>query len=152
MKKLILIIPLLCCVLMVNGQTKKVKERDILGTWRLVIDLDAEDIEDELDEDDGFLARVMVQSVAGIVEGILDAIEIELEFRDDNEVRVLVDAFGATEIEYTDWHINRRGELVIGDTDSFHHDDDYWLFDGDILVAHDHHDDMEPRVYLVNID
>ena len=152
MKRILIIIPLIAFVVTASAQSRKVKEKDIIGTWKLVIDIDSEDLRDEIDEEDSFFGRIVLQSVAGLIDGILDGIDIELEFMKNNEVKVYVNAFGAEEVEYTDWHINRRGELLIGDTDSFQHDDDYWVFDGDVLVAYDDDNDIDSEVYLVNID
>lgn len=153
MKNILLLTSLMLFVVSIQAQPRKVKERELEGRWKLVIDIDSEDFEDELDEEDGYFARLALQSVGGFVDGVLDAIDIEFEFMRNNEVKVIVSAFGNEDIEYSDWRINRRGELLIGDTDSFSSDDDdYWMFDGDLLVAYDDDDGMKSQVYMVNID
>lgn len=156
MKKLLIIVPLLFLVVFANNaQGKKVKERDVLGTWRLVIDVDMEELEDDIEDEDNPFARVVMRSVSGLVDGILDNLDIYFEFRDNGRLKVTVDAFGVDEVEYSEWYINRRGELIIEDTDSFNtDDDDYWMFDGDLLVAYDDDGSMDDdaRVYLVNVD
>jgi hypothetical protein len=154
MKKLILIIPLLFTFVFVNAQYRKVKEKDVIGTWRLVIDIDMDKIEDEVDEDDNAFARIVVRSVSGLVDGILDNLDIYMEFRENGRLKVMVDAFGVEEVEYTEWSINRRGELIIEDSDSFNTDNEHWMFDGDLLVAYDDHGDLDDdaKVYLVNVD
>ncbi|MFY0652673.1 MAG: hypothetical protein JXQ96_11595 [Cyclobacteriaceae bacterium] len=154
MKKIILIIPmLLFIVLSVNAQTKKVKEKDLKGEWKLVIDIDKDDITDELDEEDNVFARLIVKSVAGIVDGVLDEIDIRFEFQSNQRLKITVNAFGEEDVEYSNWKINKRGELIIEDSDSFDSDDDYWLFQGDVLVAYDEDDDKPSKeVYLVNMD
>lgn len=155
MKKLIFIIPLLFIVVFANAQSRKVKERDLKGTWKLNIDIDMDDIEDELEDEDNVFARIVLKSVSGLVDGILDELDIYFEFQDDGRLKVMVNGFGADEVEYSKWYINRRGELIIEDTDSFNTDrDDYWKFDGSILVAYDEDGrvDDDARVYLVNVD
>jgi hypothetical protein len=154
MKKLILIIPLLFAFGFVNAQYKKVKEKDVIGTWRLVIDVDMEKIEDEIDDEDNAFARIVIRSVSGLVDGILDNLDIYFEFKEGGRLKVMVDAFGVDDVEYTEWSINRRGELIIEDTDSFQSDDEYWMFDGDLLVAYGDGGeiDNDAKVYLVNVD
>jgi len=155
MKKLILIVPLLFVVVFANAQNRKVKERDLIGTWRLVIDIDMDKIEDEMDEEDNVFARIVLRSVSGLVDGILDEIDIYFEFQDSGRLKVMVEVFGEDEVEYSEWYINRRGELIIEDTDSFNtSDDDYWMFEGELLVAYDDDGELDDdaRVYLVNVD
>ena len=133
----------------------KVREKDIAGkTWKLKIDIDDE-LQDEIDDDDSAFERLIIKSVSGFVDGILDGIDIYFEFQDDNELKITVDAFGDTEVEYTNWYINRDGALVIDDTDHFESDDEIWLFVDDVLVAFDKDwdGDLEDRsVYLVEME
>lgn len=153
MKKLLLIAPMLVLMLAANAQTRKVKEKDLKGTWKLVIDIDKEDIVDEMDEDDNVFARILVKSVVGFVDDILEEIDIWFEFQPNNELKITVNALGEEEVEYTEWRINNKGQLIIEDTDSFESDDEYWLFEGDVLVAFDKDDNKpEKQVYLVNMD
>lgn len=156
MKKLLLIIPMLFAVVFVNNaQGKKVKEKDIIGTWRLVIDVDMDELEDELEDEDNPFARIVMRSVSGLVDGILDNLDIYFEFKANGRLKVSVDAFGMDEQEYSEWRINRRGELIIDSTDTFDtDDDDYWMFEGNLLVAYDDNGsvDEDARVYLVNVD
>ncbi|MEQ9288911.1 MAG: hypothetical protein RIG77_18455 [Cyclobacteriaceae bacterium] len=153
MKKLLLIAPMLVLMLAANAQTRKVKEKDLKGTWKLVIDIDKEDIVDEMDEDDNVFARILVKSVVGFVDDILEEIDIWFEFQPNNELKITVNALGEEEVEYTEWRINNKGQLIIEDTDSFESDDEYWMFEGDVLVAFDKDDNKpEKQVYLVNMD
>lgn len=153
MKKLLLIVPMLVLMLAANAQTRKVKEKDLKGTWKLVIDIDKEDIVDEMDEDDNVFARILVKSVVGFVDDILEEIDIWFEFQPNKELKITVNALGEEEVEYTEWRINNRGQLIIEDNDSFDSDDEYWMFEGDVLVAFDKDDNKpEKQVYLVNMD
>jgi len=133
---------------------KKLKYSDLEGKkWKLTIDI-AEEIEEELDESDSFFERLVIKSVSGLVDNILDEIDIYFEFEKDNELKVTVYAFGDREVEYTEWWINKDGALVIDDTDNFksRHNSKWYLVD-DIIVAYDSDDrDMrDANVYLVDV-
>lgn len=151
MKKLItLSLALLCCVA-VEAQNK-VKEKDLIGEWQLIIDLD--EVEEEIDrelEDEHWLASRFAKSISNFALNIVEEIDIKMDFREDGEVRIEVDAFGAREVEYSEWYINRDGELVIEDDDNdrgrrsrnrsrsvhFSDDHDVWMMDGNKLFAYD---------------
>ena len=153
MKKLILIIPMLFLVLFVNAQKKKVKERDLDGVWKLIIKIDKEEVVDELDDEDNIFAKIIAKSVVGIVDDVLNEIDIRFEFKSNNRLKVTINAFGEEEVEYSAWKINSKGQLILEDVDSFDSEKDYWLFEGDILVAYDNDDDdPSENIYLVNMD
>ena len=132
---------------------QKVKEKDILGTWKLVIDIE-EEMEDEAEDADTMLEEVFIKAISGFVGGILEDIEIYFEFQPDNDLKITVNAYDETETEYGKWFINRRGYLEledIGDDDNFniHTDDDEWrLIDG-ILVNEDYEEDR--NVYMAKV-
>lgn len=148
-----MIIPLMFLVLFANAQKKKVKERDLDGVWKLVIDIDKEEIADELDDEDNIFARIIAKSVIGIVDDVLDEIDIRFEFKSNNRLKVTVNAFGEEEVDYSTWKINKKGQLIIEEVDNFDSEEDYWLFEGDILVAYDDDgDEPSENVYLVNMN
>ena len=139
-----------------------VKEKDVLGEWKMVIDVDMDEIERDL-EDENWLARKIAGSVTGLVSDILDEIDIHMDFRDNGEVKIMVEAFGEREVEYAEWDINRDGELMIFDEDerrwknrhvSFGSDDDVWLMDdGKIYQFEGTRDRLERgNVYLQRVD
>jgi len=116
---------------------QSVKEKDVLGEWEMVIDVDMDELERDL-EDENWLARKIAGSVTGLVSDILDEIDIHMDFRDNGEVKIMVEAFGEREVEYAEWDINKDGELMIFDEDerrwknrhvNFGSDDDIWLMD-----------------------
>lgn len=127
----------------------KVKEKDIIGQWDLIIDLD--EIEEEIErdlEDEHWLASRFAKSISNFALDIVSEIDIRMDFRENGEVKISVDAFGARETEYAEWYINRDGELVIDEDDrgrrrsrgrsfNFGDDNDVWMMDGDRLVAFD---------------
>ncbi|MCE7992205.1 MAG: hypothetical protein HEP71_09505 [Roseivirga sp.] len=125
----------------------EVKEKDIIGQWDLIIDLD--EIEDEIErdlEDENWLAARFAKSISNFALDIVGEIDIRMDFREDGEVKISVNAFGARETEYAEWYINRDGELVIEDDDNRRRrdrrinigdDDDVWLMKGDKLVSYE---------------
>lgn len=136
-------------------QAQKVKEKDVIGTWKLVIDIE-EEMEDEADEADTMLEEVIIKAVSGFVGGILEDIEIYFEFQKDNDVKVTVHAYDDTDTGTGTWYINRKGYLVIEDIDGDKNDinisteDDEWkLIDG-ILVSEEHEKDR--NVYMTKVD
>lgn len=139
-----------------------VKEKDLLGEWKMVIDVDMDEVEREL-ENENWLARKIASSVTGLVTDIIEEIDIHMDFRDNGEVKIMVHAFDEREVEYAQWEISRRGELMIFDEDNdrwksthinFGQDDeDVWMMDGDrIYQFEDHRGRLERRqVYLERV-
>lgn len=157
MKKFTLIITALVLSLSLQAQ-KSIKERDILGEWKLIIDIDKNEIMEEIEEDDDvpFFGEWIAESVLGLVSNVLDDLEIYFDFRKDGQVKVVAEIFGEREVEYSEWYINGDGELVIGETDIFDNDDDVWLMEGGRLVSYEHRKryrrDDAAEVYMIRIN
>ncbi|MFY0606947.1 MAG: hypothetical protein JXR10_09535 [Cyclobacteriaceae bacterium] len=137
-----------------NAQTK-VTEKFLLGTWDLTIDIDEElkEMEDEARETESLFESVILNTVSGAVSGLLNRLDISLEFRKGGEVKVVVEAFGERETEYTEWSIDSRGRLHIEDSDSFSTDlSDLWMRDGNVLVLINEDDDDKTEVYMRKVD
>ena len=154
MKRTITLFVFAFCVAFVSD-AQKVKERDIIGTWKLVIDIE-EEMEEEAEDADTMLEEVFIKAISGFVGGIMEDIEIYFEFQADNDLKITVNAYDETETERGSWYINKRGYLVIDDIedddDDFHisSDDDEWkLIDG-ILVSNEHEDDR--TVYMTKVE
>lgn len=120
---------------------KKVKEKDLIGEWELVIDIDMEDIEEELEEEENWLARSFAKSVSSFALDIVESIDIEFEFRKNGDLRIDIEVMGEREVEYAEWYINRDGELVIeaeDDRDQIKIDDiDVFMMKDGKLVAYE---------------
>ncbi|WP_425391167.1 hypothetical protein [Ekhidna sp.] len=136
-------------------EAQKVTKKDIVGTWKLVIDIE-EEMEEEAEEADSMLEEVFIKAISGFVGGIMEDIEIYFEFQADNDVKITVLAYDEKETERGTWYINKRGYLVIenidDDDDDFNisADDDEWkLIDG-ILVSDEHEKDR--TVYMTRVD
>lgn len=119
---------------------QKVKEKDIIGPWQLVIDIDREDIEREIEEEENWLARSFAKSVSSFALDIVESIDVEFEFRKNGDLRIEVNVMGEREVEYAEWYINGDGELVIEDEGDNHvhiDDVDVFMMDDGKLVAYE---------------
>jgi hypothetical protein len=112
MKKLIALSLMMSMSLGLMAQ-KKVKEKDLIGEWELVIDIDMKDIEEELEEEENWLARSFAKSVSSFALDIVESINVDFEFRENGDVRIDVEVMGEREVEYAEWYINKDGELII---------------------------------------
>lgn len=133
----------------------KVSSKELMGNWKLIIDLDEEfeKAKEDMEDEDSFIGEIVLSSVSGLVSGVLDQIEIYMDFQPDGEVRVIVEAFGEREIEYSEWSIDKKGRLFISDTKSFSTDDsDYWLMEDGVLLLFEDDDRRTENVYMVNLD
>ena len=128
---------------LVNAQSR-VRTKDLRGTWKLEISLD--------EEAESATERVILNAV----DGLLDEIDIYMEFRKNNELKVTVDVFGEEEVEYSEWHINEAGELLIGDSEHFQTDDSVWMFVGDHLESFEYKNgkriNEDENVYLRKVN
>ena len=138
-----------------STQAQKVEEDDVLGTWKMVIEIEDE-LDKEADEADTILEEILIKSVSGFVAGVMNNIEIYFEFEEKGKVVVTVNAYDEIEEDEGTWYINMRGYLVVEDIDddddnfSISADDDEWkLIDG-LLVSDEHEDDH--NVYLTKVD
>lgn len=151
---------LLACLFLVpvlaSGQ-KKVKENDIIGTWKLVILIDDDEDEDDedyenRDVDESFLGHVLSSGIKALVFNIIDDIDVRFEFHKDGTLEVY--AMGEREDDETRWYINSAGELVINDDDDRDRDDDdIWLLKDGKLQAYERRGSKlkEKDVYLEKI-
>ena len=106
----------------------RVYAKDLEGTtWKMVFDLKK--------EADSVFERIALNAV----DGFMDEIDIRFEFQKNQKLIVDVNAFGDNEEqEESTWSVNDKGQLWLGETDSFSADDDtVFLRDGDNLVAYE---------------
>lgn len=114
----------------------KVKERNIKGEWKMIIDIDLDQVEEDMEEDSWF-SYMISGAVTGVVENVLDEIDIKMKFMDEGKLKITVVAFGDEEIEYGEWYINNEGQLVIIDDDDDNDgDDEVWMLEGEDLVSY----------------
>ena len=141
MKKLTTTLLLVMVCASLSAQSK-VREKDILGEWDLVIDLKEvrDEVEEELEEEESWLARRFASGISSFAMDIVEKIDIKFDFRKDGEVKLSINIVGEREVEYLDWSINDDGQLIIEDKDhdrrddrrstnsfDFSDDDDVWM-------------------------
>ena len=154
MKKITLLIALTVLTLSTTQAQDRMTEGDIVGSWKMIIDLDQviDEIEEEADDAETLLAQVILESVSGIVEGVMDNVDIYMDFERGGRVTVIAEVFDDLDDEDdTDWYI-KYNRLYIEDNDSFDSDDDdYWVLKDGVLYLEDD-DDNEVSIYMVRVD
>ena len=141
MKKL----ALLCIIALLSSSfvsaQSKVKDRDVLGEWKLHVDLQKE-IQDK-DSDLNFLEKALVGAVSGIVTTAMNHVDIRFDFKRNNEVILKIHNKDEdkTETEILKWFINKQGQLEINDLDNDHvnvqHDGAWMLLDKQLVAVED---------------
>ena len=134
---------------LMNAQSK-VKDRDVLGEWKLHVDLQKE-IQDK-DSDLNFLEKALVGAVSGIVTTAMNHVDIRFDFKRNNEVILKIHNKDEdkTETEILKWFINKQGQLEINDLDNDHinvqHDGAWMLLDKQLVAVED--GKVKQAVYL----
>ena len=134
---------------LMNAQSK-VKDRDVLGEWKLHVDLQKE-IQDK-DSDLNFLEKALVGAVSGIVTTAMNHVDIRFDFKRNNEVILKIHNkdVDKTETEILKWFINKQGQLEIDDLDNDHvnvqHDGAWMLLDKQLVAVED--GKVKQAVYL----
>lgn len=130
--KRIALITLVGLMMVVFAQAQsKVTKSDLRGEWKMVFDFDEKDLEEGI-EDSFWIGSIFSGPLSGFVMDILDEIDIQMEFLDGGKLKITVDAFGEKEVEYEEWILTSKGELLIGDDD----DDEVWLLEADKLYQY----------------
>lgn len=156
MKKITLLLALSILIIPPTLAQDRISESDILGTWKMIIDMEEvlEEIEEEADESETLLAQVLLESVSGIIEGVMDRIDIYIEFERGGDASIRVNAFDATsdDDDDTEWYI-KNGRLYIEETDNFNSDNDgYWVMRDDVLYFEDYDGDNDVTIYMVRME
>lgn len=132
---------------LMNAQSK-VKDRDVLGEWKLHLDLQKE-IQDK-DSDLNFLEKALVGAVSGIVTTAMNHVDIRFDFKRNNEVILKIHNKDEDKTEILKWFINKQGQLEINDLDNDHvnvqHDGAWMLLDKQLVAVED--GKVKQAVYL----
>ncbi|HEX9649613.1 MAG TPA: hypothetical protein VGA21_03560 [Cyclobacteriaceae bacterium] len=160
MKTRILTLIALFILPILGHSQKKLTDKDITGTWKLVIVMeedneDNEDDEDYIDRevDESFLGHVISSGVKALVANIMEEIDIRFEFLKNGRLEIY--AMGEREDENDNrWFINSKGELIITEEGDQYDEDEIWLMKDDKLVAFKRRGTKlkEKNVYLERID
>jgi hypothetical protein len=132
---------------LMNAQSK-VKDRDVLGEWKLHVDLQKE-IQDK-DSDLNFLEKALVGAVSGIVTTAMNHVDIRFDFKRNNEVILKIHNKDEDKTEILKWFINKQGQLEIDDLDNDHvnvqHDGAWMLLDKQLVAVE--YGKVKQAVYL----
>jgi hypothetical protein len=138
---------------------EKLTDKKLIGTWKLEIDIEdaMQEAEEEMEEEGNLLGEIILSGVSGMVEGIMDNIDIYFEFKKGGDVIIYVNSFDESdEEEISTWYINKKGHLIIEGTESNKvniEDSDYWiLMDGLLWSVDQNTEEMEENVYMVKIE
>lgn len=140
--------------LLYQERLKKVTEKQLLGRWQLVIEVE-ELIEEETTEENE-LVQSFLTGVGSLVQRIIDKIDIQFEFYEDNTVDIFIHSNNITndvepEIERLRWEINKQGELMIEDIDKNDRinlsGDGVWMLQNGKLV-HIEDGEVKPQIYM----
>jgi len=153
MKKLTTLALMSALTLSVAFGQSKLTEKDLLGTWKVVVELDevVAELDKEAKNSDNLLAEVILKSVSGVIEGVMDRINIYMEFERAGKAKVMVNAFDEKEDdEITTWTI-KDNKLVIDGTDNFKSSrKGSWVYRDGVLFLEDN-DSEKAKVYMVRM-
>lgn len=150
MKRNLLLLLLVGLVFSVSYSQTKVTEKDLKGEWKMIIDIDEDEIDEELDGVGPF-GRIIARSVSGFVLNLMEKIDIRFTFLKNHRLRIEIKIFNEREVEYSDWYINSHGELLIGEDPD---DDEVWMMNKNRLVSYkNRHGRLRERdIYMVRVD
>jgi hypothetical protein len=155
MKTMIIIFTLIAFTLVEVQAQNKLTEKDVTGSWRLVIDVSEEmdELRDEMDDTESLFGQVIKKSVSGFVEGLLNNIEIYMDFLPNGEVEVTSIAFDKEDRDFSTWKIVGN-KLYISDSDNFQvENDSYWIMEhNSILISVSEDGNNNKNVYLRKIE
>lgn len=138
----------------VSAPAEKMSERTVLGKWKMVIEMDevVAELDKKAKESETVFEEAIVKMVSGVMEGVMDRVNIYLEFKSNGTAYVYVDAFDEeAEREETNWYV-KGNRLYVEDTDNFESNmKGYWEYKDGVLVL-ENDDDDNVSVYMVRID
>ena len=140
---------LFATVILAQGRAK---EKDVLGTWKLNIDI--KEAIDEESEDMSFFEGMMAKAVSGMVEDIMDEIHITFDFRRNNVayLTVVTDLDEKeTETEELHWQMDKDGRIFIDDIDNDNvqiQNDGYWVLSNGKLMAYEKDGTREKNAWM----
>ncbi len=128
-----------------NLVTKKTKERDIIGKWKLHLDISkAVDKETEGEDDWG---TVFARGIVNMVDDLVEEIDITFNFQKNNILIVTHDSDFDHQEKSTEryhWKINKDGHIITSSIKNKHFsvsDDDGWVLKKDKLTPVDNDDE-----------
>lgn len=135
-----------------NAVAQKFNEKELMGSWDMVIDIDA--AMNDAKKDLNLFEKMIVSSVSGFVDQVLELVDITIEFKPKGKALLKVDGPDVEEKETTElsWQINANGDLIIDDyeSDQAHVNmDNVWRLEGDRLQSYEPDGTKETAVYMI---
>jgi hypothetical protein len=135
-----------------SALAQKINEKELMGSWNMIIDLDA--AMKDAKKDLNLFEKMIVSSVSGFVDQVLEMVDITIEFKPKGKALLKVDGPDVEDKETTalSWQINANGDLIIDDyeSDQAHVNmDNIWRLEGDRLQSYEPDGTKETAVYMV---
>ncbi len=151
MKRIVLVLGLFSVMFTTQvAAQQRLNRKHLEGTWKMVIDLKEAESEVEGEEDEA-----MARMILGAVDGLLSGVDIWVEFRDENRLKIIVDAYGDREEEWGTYHIE-DGRLYLDGEDHFSSDDTVWMRHRGRLQAYETNEDgdleKKDAIYMERLD
>ncbi|MEQ6123063.1 hypothetical protein AAON49_02540 [Pseudotenacibaculum sp. MALMAid0570] len=132
----------------------KVKERDIIGQWKLHLDLSKE-IEENEDSDDSF-GKAFARGILKTVNELVNDAEITFDFKRNHTLEITQQLVDDDEVEtkkYT-WRIDKKGRLItsqINDDNLQLNNDNKWMLKKGKLVSVDRNKKIKDNVWMERV-
>lgn len=128
----------------------RVTEARLLGEWRMMINVEDE-IRKEADEE-GFLTKMFLNGISGMVQGILDDIDIQMTFKKDGVLELVALYDGEVDdVETLSWRIDENGRLYIDDFKNERvsiENDGYWMWENGRLISFEEDGTRNENVWM----
>lgn len=143
----------LCSAALAPGKTK---EKDVLGKWKLHLNI-GDKIKEETKDEEG-LGRAFARGIGELVDEIISEVDITFEFKKNNVLIVTSDSDwdddDEVETEKYRWSIDKDGKIQTSslDDDRIKFDDhDGWILKNGKLYSVDEGKKVETAVWLEKI-
>ena len=135
-----------------NALAQKINEKELMGSWNMIIDLDA--AMKDAKKDLNLFEKMIVSSVSGFVDQVLEMVDITIEFKPKGKALLKVDGPDVENKETSElsWHFDANGALIIDDyaSDQAHVNiDNVWKLERDRLQAYEPDGTIETAVYMI---
>lgn len=134
------------------AQAQKLNEKELMGSWHMVIDIDAAIKESQ--KDLNLFEKMIVGSVSGFVDQVLEMVDITIVFMPKGKAVLTVDGPEVQEKETTQltWQHDPSGGIIIDDYESDQAQVDFdsiWRLEGDRLQSYEPDGTLEKHVYMI---
>lgn len=135
-----------------SAKAQKLNEKELMGSWHMVIDIDAAIKESQ--KDLNLFEKMIVGSVSGFVDQVLEMVDITIVFMPKGKAVLTVDGPEVQEKETTQltWQHDPSGGIIIDDYESDQAQVDFdsiWRLEGDRLQSYEPDGTLEKHVYMI---